>query len=34
MKIPDPYEGPVVALMLGAGGFAVLGFMELVAWLT
>lgn len=34
MKIPDPDDGPVIALMLGASAFAVLGFIDLVGWLT
>jgi hypothetical protein len=33
MKIPEPLEGPVVALALGAGAFALLALTRLVGWL-
>ena len=34
MKIPERYEGPVVAAAVGLCTFVLLSFVKLVAWLT
>jgi len=34
MKIPESYEGPVVAVALGVGAFVILAVFRLIGWLT